>query len=416
MIAALLVMAAGLESVTLSVGGSAVLDVPEGVARISVSSPEVADAFAASAREVLLQAKAPGSANVVIWPKTGARRHYNVTVQPDLEPLRKLLRETFPGEQIEVRATRESLALVGRVSSQAVADRALQLAASAVKGAVSNLQAAPPAVERQVLLRVKFAEVNRAASSAFGVNLLSTGAGNTPASAGTGQFPSGALDEISGRIPGKLGGTATTWSLSDVLNVFAFRPDLNLGVLIRDLQTRGLLQILAEPNLVASNGKEASFLVGGEFPVPVVQSGASAGAVTVQFREFGIRLAFTPLLTTNRTVKLHVKPEVSTIDPTNGVQVSGFLIPALATRRMETDIELAEGQTFAIAGLIDDRAVENLSRVPGLSSIPVLGALFRSRSLTKNKTELIVMVTPESAVPAAAPPPGPEMPVPFLKP
>ena len=190
-------------------------------------------------------------------------------------------------------------------------------------------------------------------------------------------------------------GEARTFAVSDILNIFALRPDLKLGMVIRDLQARGLLQILAEPNLVASNGKEASFLAGGEFPVPIVQSGASAGAVTVQFREFGIRLSFLPRLTANRTIKLHVKPEVSTIDSANGVTVSGFRIPALSTRRIETDIELAEGQSFVIAGLMDDRVIENLSHLPGLSRIPVLGVLFRSRSQTKAKTELVVVVTPE---------------------
>jgi pilus assembly protein CpaC len=183
------------------------------------------------------------------------------------------------------------------------------------------------------------------------------------------------------------------------LNIFAFRPDLNLGVLIKDLQAQGVLQILAEPNLVTTNGKEASFLVGGEFPVPVVQGGQNAGAISIVFREFGIRLTFLPQVTAHNTIKMHVKPEVSTIDLSNGVVFSGFTIPALATRRIETDIELGEGQSFVIAGLMDDRVTENLSQVPGLSHIPILGALFKSRSETKSKTELVVMVTPESVYP-----------------
>ena len=167
---------------------------------------------------------------------------------------------------------------------------------------------------------------------------------------------------------------------------------------IVDLQTQGLLQILAEPNLVTTSGKEASFLVGGEFPIPVLQGGTS-NAVTIQFREFGIRLNFLPQVTANHTIKLHVKPEISTIDLANGVVFSGFTIPALATRRMETDIELGEGQTFLIGGLLDDRVAESLSKVPGLSHIPILGALFKSRSENKSKTELLVMVTPETTYP-----------------
>jgi len=185
-------------------------------------------------------------------------------------------------------------------------------------------------------------------------------------------------------------------------------------LLIRDLEARGLLQILAEPNLVATNGKEASFLAGGEFPVPIAQAGASAGAITVTFREFGIRLSFLPVLTTRGSVKLHVRPEVSTIDPANGITLSGYRIPALATRRIETDVELAEGQSFVIAGLLDDRVIDNFSRLPGFARIPLFGALFRSRSRTKSKTELVVIVTPEAAAPVSAPPAVPQMPIPFL--
>jgi pilus assembly protein CpaC len=398
----------------LTVGKGAVIDCPNGVIRIATSSPEVVDATTASGHEVLFHAKALGQTTLFIWSKTGERTIYEVTVEPNLEPMRRLVRETFPGEDIDVRATRESLALVGRASSQAVADRALALVVASVKGAVSNLAVAPPPAEKQVVLHVKFAELNRTAVEELGVNLLSTGAANTPGRITTGQFPSGSLPQLSGIIPGGAEGVRSTFTLSDMLNIFAFRPDLNLGVLIRDLQTRGLLQILAEPNLVATNGKEASFLAGGEFPIPVAQTGANAGAITVIFREYGIRLSFLPQVTARDTIRLHVKPEVSTIDAANGVTVSGLTIPALSTRRVETDIELGAGQSFAIAGLIDDRVIQNLAQMPGLSHIPILGALFKSRSVSKTKTELLVVVTPETAAPLAGPPPAPPMPLPFL--
>src|SRR5262249_33300207 len=159
-------------------------------------------------------------------------------------------------------------ALIGRASTQSIADRALALISASVKGAVSNIMVAPPPIDRQVILHVRFAELNRTATAEFGVNILSTGAGNTIGRITTGQFQSGSPSALSGRIPGTAAGTTSTFALSVVLNVFAFRPDLNLGALIRDLEHRGLLQILAEPNLVATNGKEASFLAGGEFPVP----------------------------------------------------------------------------------------------------------------------------------------------------
>jgi pilus assembly protein CpaC len=378
--------AGGPEMLRLIAGRGTVIDCPGGVARVSTSNPEAVDAVVASEAEVLFQAKAAGQATLVVWSKAGARKTYEVSVEPNLEPLRELLKERFPGEAIEVRATRDAAALVGRVSSAEVAAQALALAAGTVKGAVSALEVPAAGAERQILLKVRFAEVNRSVTTELGLSLFSSG-GPMPGAVSTGQFSAATLQGLAG----------PSFSLSDILNIFAFRRDLNVGALIRDLQSRGLLEILAEPNLVATNGKEASFLAGGEFPVPILQSGASAGAVTIMFREFGVRLAFLPQVTTHGTIKLHVKPEVSTIDPAGGVTVSGFRIPALSTRRIETDIELAEGQSFVIAGLLDDRTTETLSRLPGLANLPVFGVLFRSRSKTKSKTELMVVVTPEWA-------------------
>jgi pilus assembly protein CpaC len=412
-LAVALLAAAGLqaaERIELTVGGSAVIDYPAGISRISTSNPDVVDPVPVSKREVLLQGKSYGLATVVIWSPSGERTFYSVTVGQDLEPLRKLLRETFPQERIEVQAGRDAIALTGEVSTAAVAERAVALATPFGKSVVNQLQVARREAEKQVLLRVRFAEVDRNAASALGANVILTGALNTVGRTTTGQFPAPNLAQAGA-------GTSGVFTLSDALNVFAFRPDLNLGAFVKALQTQGLLQILAEPNLVATEGKEASFLAGGEFPVPVVQGGANVGAVTIQFREFGIRLSFTPLVTDRDTIKLHVKPEVSSLDFANGLQISGFLVPALSTRRLETHIELRQGQSFAIAGLLDDRVTENLSRVPGLASIPLLGALFKSRQVSKSKTELLVLVTPEiaRAVEATAAP-SLKMPQEFLKP
>jgi pilus assembly protein CpaC len=405
------------EPMKLSIGRSIVLDRASDVARISISNPDVVDAVAVTIREILINAKSAGLSTLVIWSKTGTRSVYSVTVERDLEPVRRLLKDTFPDEAIDVRADREALALIGHASNQAVADRATALLAPLAKTVVNNLQVVPPGADRQILLRVKFAEINRNVATSFGINLLSTGALNTPGRISTGQFASGTPSQLTGTIPGHPTGTTSTFSISDALNIFAFRPDLNLGAVIRDLETKGLLQILAEPNLVTTNGKEASFLVGGEFPVPVLQPGSS-GSVTIQFREFGIRLTFLPQVTAHKTIKMHVKPEVSTIDVANGVVFNGFNIPALATRRMETDVELGEGQSFVIGGLLDDRVTENLSSVPGLSHLPILGALFKSKDITRSKTELLVMVTPEATYPlsAADPKPLPRMPKEFLPP
>jgi pilus assembly protein CpaC len=310
-----------------------------------------------------------------------------------------LIRDTFPNEEIHVMVARDSLSLGGRVSSQTVSDRVAVLAAPLAKSVVNNLMVAPPGVDRQIILRVKFAELNRSYAQSFGVNLLSTGGLNTLGRTTTQQFAAPTGSNLRSTIPGRNEGFASDFNITDMLNIFMFRPDLNLGALVKALQTQGILQILAEPNLVTTNGKEASFHVGGEFPVPVLQGGGNAGAVTIMFREFGIRLNFHPIITANKTIKMHVRPEVSTIDLANAVTFNGFTIPALSTRKIETDVELGEGQSFVIGGLLDDRVTDTFNKIPGLSSIPILGALFKSRAETKTKSELVVLVTPEITTP-----------------
>jgi len=383
---------------SMTIGKSLVIDYPVEIGRISTSSPEVVDAVPATAKEFLLHGKGHGAATVVVWAKSGARTMYNITVEHNVDPIRKLMAETFPGEDIRIQSGRDSITLVGRVSNKDIADRAVAIATPLAKTVVTNLQVAPAPVEQQIILKVKFAELNRNAGMQFGVNLFSTGASNTIGSISTNQYTAPSTTGIRGSGGGQAA-QATNFNLTDALNIFAFRPDLNLGAVIRALQNQDILQILAEPNLTTLNGKEASFLAGGEFPVPILQGGGNAGAVTVQFREYGIRLNFNPQITPNGTIRMYVKPEVSTIDLSNAVSLSGFTIPALATRRMETNVELKEGQSFMIAGLLDDRATEQMSKLPGLSSIPILGQLFKSRLERKSKTELIVIVTPEIVKP-----------------
>ena len=402
----------GPEEIRLTVGKSIVIDYPIDIARISTSNPDIVDASPVTGREILVHGKSFGTVTLVVWSKSSQRNFYNITVEQNLEPLRKLLKDTFPKEEIQIQSSRDSLSLTGHVSNKETSDRATALAAPFAKTVVNNLQLAAPGVEKQILLRVKFAELDRSASTQFGVNLLSTGATNTIGRITTGEFgPPGVTD-----VTGGVGTAGTSFSISDALNIFAFRPDLNLGVLIRALQQRNLLQILAEPNLVTTNGKEASFLVGGEFPIPVLQGGANSGAVTIQFREFGVRLTFNPVMTDNNTIRLYVKPEVSSLDFANAVSFNGFTIPALSTRKMETNIELGEGQSFVIAGLIDNRLTETLSKIPGLANLPILGNLFQSKQLNRNNTELVVMVTPEMTMPLQPneAKPGPVMPYDFL--
>jgi pilus assembly protein CpaC len=392
----------------MSSGEGAVLDFASDVIRVYTSNPEVADLVVITNREVVVNAKLQGAATLLVWLQAGERQSFSTTVSSDLGPARKLLRETFPKETLTLNGSKDAISLVGRVTAQEVSDRAVLLLKPFAQSVVSNLEVVSPRGLRQVGLHVVFAELDRTATDSFGINLLSTGGGNTVARTSTGQFaaPSPA------QIPG------STFNLTDALNIFAFRPDLNIGATIKALESKGVLQILAEPNLVASEGKEAHFTVGGEFPVPVPQAGAAPGAITIQFREYGIRLTFLPTVTPNGTIRMHVTPEVSTIDLANGVVLNGFSIPALSTRRMETDLELREGQSFLIAGLLDNRVTDTLSGIPALANIPIIGALFRSHNRVKSKTELVVLVTPTMAfpLPAGEAPQLPSMPEPFLPP
>ena len=206
--------------------------------------------------------------------------------------------------------------------------------------------------------------------------------------------------------------------MSNALNLFFFRPDLNLGATIEALENNGVIEVLAEPNLIAANGKQASFLAGGEYPYPVVQgiTGGGTGAVTIQFQEFGVRLNFIPTITPRGTIRLQVAPEVSALDFTNGVQISGFTVPALDVRRVKTEVELSQGQSFAIGGLLDHRVTQNLEKIPFIGDIPVLGKFFQSMNKTRTNTELMVIVTPEivAPIPAGAPLPEVKYPIKFL--
>ena len=389
------------EEIQMTVGKAVILDHPDEITRVSISNPEVADAVAVSTREVLLNAKGPGVTTLVLWSRGGDRNLFTLNVHPNMDQMTQQIRSTFPGEDINVSASGTTVSLTGRVSSPVVAERVAALVSGGGRTVLNNLTA-PRIVEKQILLRVRFAELQRTNTEQFGLNLISTGALNTPGSVTTQQFSSPRPTSIEGSIGGKTSGTSSTFSLSDALNIFAFRPDLNLAATIRALQAKNLIQILAEPNLIATSGKEAVFLSGGEFPVPVIQGGGNAGAVTIQFREFGIRLNFLPFVTEDNTIRMHVRPEVSSLDFANAVTISGFTIPALSTRRVETDVELSPGQSFVIAGLLDQHVTENLNRIPGLSNIPLLGALFKSRSLNKNDSDLLVLVTPEFQAPLAA--------------
>lgn len=389
--------AQGAEDLRLTVGKSVVIDYPSDIRQISTSNPDIVDASPVTTREILLHGKGIGAATMVVWSKAGQRTFYNVNVDLNLDSLRRSLREDFPNEKVDVRPSRDAITLTGVVSSKDTSDRLAALTATYAKTVVNNLQIAAGPVEKQILLRVKFAELDRTASQSYGVNFISTGAANTVGGVTTGQA-SASITSLQGKDRTGLVAPVTA-TISNALNIFAFRPDLNLGAFIQALQANNILQILAEPNLVTTNDKDAQFLVGGEFPVPTLQGGANSGAVTVQFREFGIRLTFHPFVTANKTIKMYIKQEVSTLDTADGVVINGFTIPALSTRRAETNVELGEGQSFIVAGLVDNRETDSFSKIPVLSSMPIFGSLFKVRAENKNRSELVMMVTPEITEP-----------------
>jgi pilus assembly protein CpaC len=401
-LAALIAAGAGLtsaqtaEDLRLTVGKSVVIDYPSDIREIHFSNPEILDGSAVTTREIIMSGKGLGTATMVVWSKSGQRTFYNVTVDLNIDPLKRLLKESFPNEDIQVRTSRESISLNGHASTKDVVDRAVAMSASFSKTVVPNLQIGVPAlIEKQILLRVKFAALDRNKELQYGVNLLGM-PGLTNIGSTTGQFGAPALQGTQGIGPSPASNQTT---ISQALNLFALNPALNIGAFVKALQTENIAEILAEPTLVATNGKEAYFLVGGEIPIPVLQGGANSGAVTIQYREFGIKLIFTPLITENHTMKLHLKQEVSQLDFSNAVTISGFTIPALSTRRAETDVEMGEGQSFVIAGLVDNQETDTFSKIPILGSLPIFGALFKSRDEKKSRTDLVVIVTPEITLP-----------------
>jgi pilus assembly protein CpaC len=400
------------EDLRLTVGKSVVIDYPADIRQIATSNSDIVDASPVTTREILLHGKALGSATLVVWSKSGQRTFYNCTVDLNLDPLRRMLKETFPYDEITVRTSRDTLSLNGSVRSKEDGDRAVALAGGFAKTVVNNLGVNVGLPEKQILLRVKFAELDRTKEQQFGINLLGA-PGGTLTGGTTGQFTSGSASG-SAQVGG--GTSAAAYTISNALSLFAFDPHLNIGAFIQALETQSILQTLAEPNLVTTSGKEASFLVGGEFPVPVVQGGSGAGSVTVQYKEFGIRLKFTPVLTVNKTIKMHLNQEVSTLDPADGVTLNGFSIPALSTRRAETDVELGEGQSFVVAGLVNNTETDTFNKIPVLGSLPIIGYLFRSKDETKKRTDLVVLVTPEVTEPLGPNDPKPTvyMPKDFL--
>jgi pilus assembly protein CpaC len=394
---------------TVTVGKSLIIDSPVNIRRVSVANGDLVEAVAVNPKEVLINGKQAGETSLVIWQESGSRLLYDLTVRMStarLDALRQQIAREFPGENITVTYENDRVFVRGTVKDIIAADRVIAIAESLGK-TINLLRVEVPPVETQILLKVRFANIDRSVQTDLGLNLAS-GAFNQTTAISTGQYPP---------IRVESNNNSTQYSIADALNVFMFRPDLNLAATIKALQANNQLEMLAEPNVLAINGKQASFLAGGEFPFPMLQ-GTGVGAVTIQFREFGVRINFLPTVTPRGTIRLQVSPEVSSLDFSHAVTFEGFTVPALATRRVTTEVELETGQSFVIGGLLDNRTTENLNKIPGLSNIPIFGKLFQSKSANKSNTELMVIITPEIVrpIPAGQGLPGLKYPTKFLEP
>jgi pilus assembly protein CpaC len=402
------------------VGKSLLINTTERLKRISVTDPSVADVMVVAPTQILVHGRAAGEVSLLIWDELERSRSFDLRVDVDVSAAAEEEKRIFPDEQIDVSPSRSAIVLSGHVTTEDISKRAGMIAEAYSKNVVNVLTFGPVGAQ-EILLEVKFAEVDRSAVIQLGSNFFLPGAGHTVATSTTGQF-GGTTISTTGSTTSTNGGTTTTAttstppqiSLTNALNLFLFRSDINFGMVIEALQQKSLLQILAEPNLIAVNGKEASFLAGGEFPFPIVQPGQGFTAVTISFKEFGVRLRFTPVIMPNGNIHLRVIPEVSELDFTNGLSISGFTIPALSTRRADTEFELQDGQSFVIAGLMDNRLTNIANKIPGLGDLPIIGNLFKSKNMQKSKTELMVLCTVHRISPSTQTPATPTTPQPFL--
>ena len=404
---------------TLVEGRGELLQFQKDVTKVAISEPKVADAVVISPREVMVNAKGPGRATLVIWETGAEPATYEINVAKDTsdwDNFHKQIQESAEGGDVKVTGTGDTIVLSGTVRSAEDSKRLASMAQTRAK-TVINLLHAPPAPEpRQIMLAVKFAAIDRVALSQLGFNLFSTNPKMLGATT-TEQFQPGKFGQFQNQ-GGQLNGTSINFA--DLLNLFAFRPDLNIGATIKALQEKNLLQILAEPNLICLDGKDASFLAGGSFPYPTITTtptgGATAPVITVQFKPFGVKLDFTPTVTAQGSIDLKVAPEVSSLDYANAVTLQGFLIPALTSRHIETEVVLKDGESFAIAGLIDNRVTDVVDKIPGFGNLPVLGKLFSSHSTQKSTDELLVVITPHFVRPLSPEEKAklPDMPATFL--
>lgn len=393
------------------VGHTMFLDTAERVKRVYVANPAVVDSYTASPHQIVVTAKGPGTGSVILWDESGHTRSYLFSSDLDVEDLAASIKRALPLDDIHVHSRESHVVLTGTVSTDARADAAAKLAAMYSKD-VTNSIVVNRALVKQVTLKVRIIEVDRSKGNQFAFNFFSQGS-SLISNTTTQQYQTNpTYTPPTTTTPGLL-------TVANALNFLLFSSKLNVGAALQDLESKQVLQILAEPSITTLSGEKANFLAGGEFPFPVVQ-GSSTGttSITIQFRSYGVKLEFTPVVNADGSIELKVAPEVSALDYTNAVTISGYTIPAISTRRAETQVTLNSGQTFAISGLLDRRATDLFSATPGIANVPILGQLFRSKNISHSVGELIVVVTPEIVNPlkGAEPIVEPKPVVPFLAP
>jgi pilus assembly protein CpaC len=374
-------------SVRLLVNKSTTLVTARPYKRVNVAQPDIADANPIGTTRILVTGKKAGATQIIIWDEDDNSQQIDVLVQANLLQLRSLYERLLPGSTIDVIDNDGTIALTGQVPNLQTAEQATALASGFGNKVLNLLEVAGG---QQVMLQVRFAEVSKTATSALGVNLgfVDTAGAFGASNIGLQQFTLREIEGVSQFAENPPGTSITHFGRALV-------GSTAIDVFVSALRENNLLRVLAEPNLVATSGQEAEFLAGGDFPVPIVQGGSDSGtSITVEFREFGVRLKFTPVVVGSGRIRLKMAPEVSDVDFTNAVLAQGFRIPGRRTRRLSTTIELNEGETFAVGGLLDNRVAANKAATPLLGDIPVLGALFRSVRYQRQETELVVLVTP----------------------
>ena len=373
--------------VNVLVGQSRVINFDRPVGRFSVSNPEIAEAVLVTPDQVLVNGKGFGQVNFIAWEQSGGEYLvFDVYVRANLSLIDSQMRILFPKDDIRLSQANGSVVMSGSVGDVKTGAQAQSVVEAAGFKTV-NMLASPVKAAAQVQLQVRVAEVSRNRLKDVGTSYTYQGSPGTGSYVNSGSGPS----TLSHPLASPLGGIISGALSSSALNMLVMGG--NSLAMLRLLQQEGSIRQLAEPNLIAMDGQEANFLAGGEFPVPIVQDANGKPTVTIEFKEYGVRLNFKPTIIDEDHIRLELEPEVSTIDFANGVKFDGFLIPALKTRRAKTGVELRDGQSFALAGLLDNSEIKSLSKVPVLGDIPVLGALFRSKSFQKSETELMFIVT-----------------------